>query len=147
MNDTATQANQVAMRAAVATGQRTDVAGKFPDILSLEDFEAPARRYLPRPIFGYISGAVETNASLAGNRSAFAEYEFLPRFLVNTRARSQKTTLFGRTYDLPFGFPPMGATSLAAYQGDAVLAKVAAQLNTVMIQSGASLIELEKLKE
>ena len=147
MNDTATQANQAAMRAAVATGQRTDVAGKFPDVLSLEDFEKPARGYLPRPIFGYISGAVETNASLAGNRSAFAEYDFLPRVLVNTRARNQKTTIFGRTYDLPFGFPPMGGTSLAAYDGDRVLAKVAAQLNTIMIQSGASLTTLEKLKE
>ena len=30
------------------------------DLLSLEDFEEPARRYLPRPIFGYISGGVET---------------------------------------------------------------------------------------
>ncbi|HZM46368.1 MAG TPA: alpha-hydroxy acid oxidase [Burkholderiales bacterium] len=147
MNDTATQANQAAMRAAVTTGQRTDVAGKFPDILSLEDFEEPARGYLPRPIFGYISGAVETNASLTGNRSAFAEYDFLPRVLVNTRSRNQKTTIFGRTYDLPFGFPPMGGTSLAAYDGDRVLARVAAQLNTVMIQSGASLIALEKLKE
>jgi L-lactate dehydrogenase (cytochrome) len=147
MNDTATQANQAAMRAAVATGQRTDVAGKFPDILSLEDFEEPARRYLPRPIFGYISGAVETNASLAGNRSAFSEYDFLPHVLVNTRARHQKTTIFGRTYDLPFGFPPMGGTSLAAYDGDRVLARVAAQLNTIMIQSGASLTTLEKLKE
>src|SRR5262245_57585109 len=147
MNDTATQANQAAMRAAIATGQRTDVAEKFPGILSLEDYEEPARRYLPRPIFGYISGAVETNASLAGNRSAFAEYDFLPRVLVNTRARHQRTTLFGRTYDLPFGFPPMGGTSLAAYDGDRVLAKVAAELNTIMIQSGASLTPLEQVRD
>ena len=147
MNDTATQANQAAMRAAVATGQKAEPSGRLKDILSLEDFEAPARRYLPRPIFGYISGAVETNASLGGNRSAFAEYDFLPRVLVNTRARNQKTTIFGRTYDLPFGFPPMGGTSLAAYKGDTVLATVAAQLNTVMIQSGASLTTLEKVKE
>jgi L-lactate dehydrogenase (cytochrome) len=115
--------------------------------LCLEDFEEPARRFLPRPIFGYISGGVETNASLAANRSAFSEFEFLPRVLVNTKARHQKTTLFGRTYDLPFGFPPMGGTSLAAYEGDSVLAKVAAELNTVMIQSGASLTPMERLKE
>jgi L-lactate dehydrogenase (cytochrome) len=147
MNDTATQANQAAMRAALATGQKAEVSGRLKDILCLDDFEEPARRFLPRPIFGYISGAVETNASLAGNRSAFAEYDFLPRVLVNTRARNQKTTIFGRTYDLPFGFPPMGGTSLAAFQGDTVLAKVAAELNTVMIQSGASLATLEKVKE
>jgi L-lactate dehydrogenase (cytochrome) len=112
----------------------------------LDDFETPARAFLPRPIFGYISGGVETNASLDGNRSAFREWEFLPRVLVNTKARHQKTTLFGRTYDLPFGFPPMGSTALAAYRGDDVLAKVAAKLNTVMIQSGASLTPMEHLK-
>jgi L-lactate dehydrogenase (cytochrome) len=116
------------------------------DMLCLDDFEAPARAFLPRPIFGYISGGVETNSSLNGNRSAFSEWEFLPRVLVNTKARHQKTTLFGRTYDLPFGFPPMGSTALAAYRGDDSLAKVAAKLNTVMIQSGASLTPMEHLK-
>ena len=33
-------------------------------ILSLDDFEPAARAYLPRPIFGYVSGAVEDNAAL-----------------------------------------------------------------------------------
>jgi len=40
----------------------------------------------------------------------------------------------------------MGGTGLIAYQGDTALAKVAGELNTVMIQSGASLLALEKLK-
>jgi L-lactate dehydrogenase (cytochrome) len=31
-------------------------------ILSLDDFEAPARRYLPRVIFGYILSGAERNA-------------------------------------------------------------------------------------
>jgi L-lactate dehydrogenase (cytochrome) len=70
----------------------------------------------------------------------------LPRVLVNTKARHQKTTLFGRTYDLPFGFPPMGGSALAAYRGDLVLAKAAADLNTVMIQSGAALTKMEDVK-
>ena len=137
MSDTVTQANQAAMRSVVATQQTATTPGRLKGILCLEDFEEPARRHLPRPIFGYISGGVENNVSRTANRSAFGEYEFLPRVLVNTRARHQKTTLFGRTYDLPFGFPPMGGTSLAAYKGDTVLAKAAAELNTVMIQSGA----------
>jgi L-lactate dehydrogenase (cytochrome) len=116
-------------------------------LLSLEDFEEPARRHLPRPIFGYISGGVETNASLRGNRAAFDEYHFMPRVLVSTRSRTQKTTLLGRTYDMPFGFPPMGGTALAAFEGDLVLAKVASDLNIPMIQSGASLTKLERLKQ
>jgi L-lactate dehydrogenase (cytochrome) len=135
------------MPSAAATPQTAAIPRELKGILCLEDFEEPARRFLPRPIFGYISGGVETNSSLVGNRAAFAEYNFLPRVLVNTRARHQKTTIFGRTYDLPFGFPPMGGTSLAAYLGDSVLAKVAGELNTIMIQSGASLTPMERVKE
>jgi L-lactate dehydrogenase (cytochrome) len=145
MNDTATQANQAALRSAAATGEKA-TPGRLKNILCLEDFEEPARRFLPRPIFGYISGGVESNSAREGNRSAFDEYQFLPRVLVNTKARHQKTTLFGRTYDLPFGFPPMGSTSLAAYMGDSVLATTAASLNTVMIQSGASFTPMERLR-
>ncbi len=140
------QANQAAIQSAVATREAAETPRRLREILCLDDFEEPARRFLPRPIFGYISGGVETNDSLAANRSAFSEYQFLPRVLVNTKARHQKTKIFGRTYDLPFGFPPMGGTSLAAYEGDSVLAKVAGELNTVMIQSGASLTPLERLK-
>jgi L-lactate dehydrogenase (cytochrome) len=122
------------------------IPNHLKDLLCLEDFEAPARRFLPRPIFGFIEGGVESNSARNGNRNAFNDYEFLPRVLVNTRARHQKTTLFGRTYDLPFGFPPMGGTALAAYRGDLVLAQAAQDLNTVMIQSGASLTTMEDVK-
>ncbi len=34
-------------------------------ILALDDFEEPARRYLPRPMFGYVSGGAETWCSRA----------------------------------------------------------------------------------
>jgi L-lactate dehydrogenase (cytochrome) len=116
-------------------------------ILSLEDLEDEARKVLPRPIFGYVSGGSEGNQSLRGNRAAFEEIAFVPRVLADVRARTQKTTLFGRTYDMPFGFAPMGGTSVGAYHGDVILARVAAQFNIPMIQSGASLAPLERVKE
>lgn len=116
-------------------------------MLSLEDFEEAARRVLPRPIFGYASGGAETNAALRGNRAVFDELAFVPRVLVNVSARSQSTTLFGRTYDAPFGMAPMGGTSLACYRGDTVLARVAAESNIPMILSGAALTRLEDVRQ
>ena len=116
-------------------------------MLALEDFEAPARRYLPRPMYGYVSGGAETNASLRANRAAFDELAFVPRVLVDVSARAQKTTLFGHTYDAPFGFAPMGGSSMAAYQGDIVLARSAAAANIPMIMSGASLSRLEDVRQ
>jgi L-lactate dehydrogenase (cytochrome) len=146
MSETVTQVDQAAIGSSAATRPQAATPSRLSGILCLEDFEEPARRFLPRPIFGFINGGVESNSAREGNRAAFSEHHFLPRVLVNTRARHQRTTLFGRTYDLPFGFPPMGGTALAAYMGDTVLAKVAAELNTVMIQSGASLLTMEKLR-
>ncbi|HEV2008813.1 MAG TPA: alpha-hydroxy acid oxidase [Burkholderiales bacterium] len=116
-------------------------------MLALDDFEEPARRYLPRPMFGYVSGGAETNASLRANRTAFDELAFVPRVLVNVGARTTKTTLFGRSYDAPFGFAPMGGSSMAAYQGDIALARTAAQANIPMIMSGASLTRLEDVRK
>jgi L-lactate dehydrogenase (cytochrome) len=115
-------------------------------ILALQDLEAPAKRYLPRPIFGYVSGGAETNAAMRGNRSAFDDLSFVPRGLVDVSARSTKQDLFGRTYSAPFGFAPMGGTSMVAYQGDIVLARVAAEQNIPMIMSGASLTRLEDVR-
>lgn len=148
MNDTTTTTSSTEEILRVA-GRRSsaDVPRRFRHILNLEDFEEPARRFLPRPIYGYVSGGVETNTARDQSRAAFAEWEFMPRVLISTRGRHQKTTLMGRSYDLPFGFPPMGGTSLAAYMGDSVLARVAAELNTVNIQSGASLTPLERVRQ
>src|SRR5207247_818885 len=77
-------------------------------ILALDDFEEPARRYLPRPMFGYVSGGAETNASLSANRAQFDEIELSPRVLVDVSGRTAKTALFGRAYGAPFGIAPMG---------------------------------------
>ena len=115
-------------------------------MLALEDFEAPARRYIPRPIYGYVSGGVECNVTLGWNRSAFEDIALVPRMLVGVSQRSQKTELFGRTYDSPFGIAPMGGTSLAGYEGDLALARAAKANNIPLILSGASLTPLEKVR-
>jgi L-lactate dehydrogenase (cytochrome) len=116
-------------------------------VLCLDDFEMAARKHLPRPIFGYIAGAVERNMSLEDNRTAFTEYGFLPRMLVDVSKRSQQTSLFGRTYAAPFGIAPMGITALSAYRGDLVLAQAAGAANILMVMSGSSLIRLEDVAQ
>ena len=64
-------------------------------ILSLDDFERAARRHLPAPIFAYISGAVERNDSLRANAASFAQYEFVPRMLVDISRRTTAATVLG----------------------------------------------------
>lgn len=112
-------------------------------ILSLDDLEPAARRHLPPPIFAYVSGAVETNASLRDNRAAFDELGFLPRILTDVTRRTTATTLFGEAFAQPFGIAPMGITALSAYRGDIVLARAAHAAHVPMVMSGSSLIRLE----
>jgi L-lactate dehydrogenase (cytochrome) len=114
-------------------------------VLCLDDFETEAKRFLPRPLFAYISGAVETNHSLDANRAAFRRYGFVPRALVNVSGRNAAITLFGKTYSNPFGIAPTGMAALYAYRGDIRLAQGAQQANVPMIMSGSSLIRMEEV--
>ncbi|NYT36257.1 alpha-hydroxy-acid oxidizing protein [Allopusillimonas soli] len=116
-------------------------------ILCLNDFENAACRRLPRPIFGYVSGAVEDGRSLLANFAAFDQWALVPRVLINVSARNQATELLGRTYAHPFGIAPMGISALSAYEGDLVLARAAEQRNIPMIMSGASLIKMEEIAQ
>lgn len=119
--------------------------GRTRHLLSLDDFEAAARRALPRPIFGYVAGAAEDNRALADNRRAFDELALVPRVLRNVAQRDQGVTLFGTRYAGPFGIAPMGIAALSAYRGDVVLARAAAAAGIPAVQSGSSLVRLEEV--
>ena len=113
--------------------------GNLADVLSLDDFVPLAKSRLPRPIFGYVAGAVETNASLSGNRGAFRQWSFVPRVL---RDRSQEVELFGTRYRPPFGIAPTGLAALTACDGDWVLARAAAKADV-----GRPFLGIERISE
>ncbi|MGI6246460.1 MAG: alpha-hydroxy acid oxidase [Pseudochelatococcus sp.] len=113
--------------------------------LSLNCFEPVARRRLPRPVFGYVSGGAEDNKSLQANRDAFDDVSLVPRVLTDVSRRSQSVTVFGQEFASPFGVAPMGLSALSAYRGDIVQARAARKANIPMILSGASLIPMEEV--
>jgi L-lactate dehydrogenase (cytochrome) len=120
-------------------------ARRLQSVLCLDDFEAAARRHLPRPLFGYIAGAAERNASLRLNAESFGRYAFVPKVMVDVSKRSQSIGLFGETYASPIGIAPMGLSALTSYRGDIVLAQAADEARVPMIMSGSSLIPLEEV--
>lgn len=115
----------------------------FRDLLALDDFERHARRRLPNMIYQYVAGGVETGRGIAGNFEAYQRYAFLPRMFRDVSGRDQRTTLFGHTYQHPFGVAPLGGASFVAYQADVALAKAASEMNVPMILSASSLVKLE----
>jgi L-lactate dehydrogenase (cytochrome) len=130
----------------VVARAKKNVPAKVARYLALDDFEPAARRLLPRLVHGYIAGAAERGAAFRNAQDEFARYAFVPRVLANVAARDLGKSLFGISYDAPFGIAPMGVTALAAYRGDLVLARAAAAANIPMICSATSLIKLEEVR-
>lgn len=116
-------------------------------MLSLHDFEAAARRILPKPLYAYVSGAVEDGQSERGNRRAYDDYGFRSKVLVDVSRRSTRCTVLGREYAAPVGVAPMGIAALTSYRGDVILARAAAEAGVPCIMSGSSLIRLETVME
>jgi L-lactate dehydrogenase (cytochrome) len=119
---------------------------RFNKYLSLADFERAARRRLPWMLYSFIAGGAEDDISRTESAAAFRDYALIPRVLVDVSTRSQQRTLFGRTYSVPFGIPPMGLGALFAYRSDVVLARVAAELGMPFVLSASSLIPMETVK-
>ncbi|EEX12868.1 (S)-mandelate dehydrogenase [Citreicella sp. SE45] len=111
--------------------------------LTLDDFEPAARRRLPRPLFGYVSGAAETNAARQDNRDALDAWRLVPNVLRGVEGRSTACTLLGESYAAPFGVAPMGLSALMARDGDVALARAAAVAGLPFVLSGSSLTRME----
>jgi len=116
-------------------------------ILNLHDFERAARKRLPKPLYAYVSGAVEDGLSERANRQAFDQYGFRPRVLVDVSPRSTRTSVLGADYAAPVGVAPMGISAMSSYRGDIVLARAAAAAGVPCIMSGSSLIRLEEVMQ
>jgi L-lactate dehydrogenase (cytochrome) len=116
-------------------------------ILNLDDYEAAARRRLPRPLFQYVAGAAETSAAFADNRAAFDALRLVPRTLRGVEGRSTRHRLFGTEWSAPFGIAPMGISALMALDGDNVAARAAGRKGIPYVLSGSSLTRMEEVIE
>lgn len=120
---------------------------KFRSLLCLNDFEPAAKRRLPRPLFGYVSGGVEDGQAMAGSARAYQDYVLVPRYFAGVHGASIGTTLFGEDYSAPFGIAPMGICAINAYRADLCFARAARRAGIPMIISGSSLIPIEEIAE
>lgn len=114
--------------------------------LSLDDFDRVARKRLPRMIYGYVAGAVETGSAMAAAQAGYSKLYLKPRVLVDVSQRNQSVELFGKRYASPFGIAPVGGAAMIAYRGDLQLAEAAKAANVPMVMSASSLIKLEEVK-
>lgn len=115
------------------------------DIHSIEELRRLCRRRLPRVLVDAIEAGVDDDHCVSRNRTAFASYRIKGRHLVDVRERSQKTTIFGRTFDSPFGIAPMGIASVFRRGVEAHMAEAARSENIPFCASGTTMVSIEDL--
>lgn len=118
---------------------------RLKGVLALDDLERRAKKYLPQSVFSFVASGAETEASVHDARASFARWRFVPRTLVDVSKRNHAVTLFGQTFNAPFGIAPMGGAVICAFEADLALARGAAQAGVPFVLSGASTIAVEQV--
>ena len=114
---------------------------------SVADLRKRARAKIPKFAFEYLDGGCNEDVNLDKNRSDLRKIELMPHYLSKFEQVDMKTTLFGRTYDAPFGIAPIGLQGLIWPNAPEILAKAAAKHNIPFILSTVSTDSIERIGE
>jgi len=117
---------------------------RLSDCYRTEHFRALARRRLPAPIFHYIDGGADDELTLRRNTDAFAEVDLVPNVLAGVDAVDLKTTVFGKTLNMPLFFSPTAMQRLFHHDGELAIAEVAEEFGTLF---GVSTIGTRSIEE
>lgn len=114
-------------------------------VLCIEELRRIGRRRVPSFAFEYVEGGAEDEATLRWNQEVFERYRLVPRTLVDTSARHQRITLFGRESASPLIIAPTGLAGMLYHRADVALARAAAAAGIPFTLSTVSNVRLEEV--
>lgn len=107
----------------------------------VSDLRQRAHRRLPHVAWEYLDQGTSEEVAVARNLQRMADVVLVPRFMKGLLNLDFKTTLFGQTFNAPFGIAPVGLTGLMWPRIELMLARTAARnripytLSTVATQT------------
>ena len=110
---------------------------------SLADLRRVARRRLPKMVFDYLDGGAEDEVTLRRNRTAFTNYELIPRVLVDVSEVNLSTTVLGQPIDFPVILSPTGLSRLFHHRGELAVIPAAARAGTIYSLSSVASYDIE----
>ena len=87
--------------------------------MKLDDFEPAAEAILPKGVFDYIAGGAEDEATLRGNRQAFARYQFRFKILASADQPDLTSEVLGQRFRMPVHLAPTAIQRMAHPDGEA----------------------------
>ncbi len=113
--------------------------------INLEDLRKQAKRRVPKIVYDFIEGGVDSEDGLVTNEDAFRRRALVPRYMVDVTEVDQSTTLFGRTYAAPYGIAPTGGVGNYRMGGDRMLWRAAKAADIPFIMSTQASHSLEEM--
>ena len=114
---------------------------------SIEWLAERAKKRMPGFAYDYLTGGCFSEVNLARNTREIRDVQLQPHYLRDFKGASQETTLFGKTYDAPFGIAPVGLQGLMWPKSCEILAKAAKQHNIPFCLSTVGTASIETIAE
>ena len=114
-------------------------------ILEINDLKKLSKKKLPKMFYDYIDTGAYSGKTYEDNENDFRKIKLKQRVGINIKNRNLKTTILGRSYNLPLGLAPVGMGGMMYPDGEVVVAKVASQMNIPYVLSTMSICSIEQV--
>jgi len=120
---------------------------RLHDCHNFHDFRALARRRLPGPIFNYIDGGADDEATLRRNTASFERCDLVPNILRGVGELDLSVSVMGQKLALPVYCSPTALQRLFHHDGERAVAAAAAQYGTMFGVSSLGTVSLEESRK
>ena len=120
---------------------------RLRDCHNFNDFRELARRRLPGPIFDYIAGGADDEATLRQNTASFERCDLVPNVLRGAEAIDISVKVMGQKLAMPVYCSPTALQRLFHHDGERAVAAAAAKFGTMFGVSSLGTIGLEELRK
>ncbi|KMZ57775.1 L-lactate dehydrogenase (cytochrome) [Zostera marina] len=105
------------------------------EITNISEYEAIAKKKLPKMIFDYYASGAEDQWTLQENRNAFSRILFRQRILIDVSKIDISTTVLGFKISMPIMIAPTAMQKMAHPDGECATARAASSSGTIMTLS------------
>ncbi|MGY3387517.1 L-lactate dehydrogenase (cytochrome) [Bradyrhizobium sp. USDA 3311] len=114
---------------------------------NFHDFRKLALTRLPGPIFNYIDGGADDEASLRRNSASFERCDLVPNVLRGVQDIDLSVKVMGQRLAVPFYCSPTALQRLFHHRGERAVAAAAAKHGTLFGVSSLGTVSLEELRK
>ena len=115
------------------------------DCHNVDDFKKLAKKKLPSPIFHYIDGGSDDEATLRRNTESFNSCDLIPNVLTDVSNVDLSTQVFGQKISFPLFLSPTAMHRLYHHEGEFAAAKAAEKMGTMFSMSTMSTTSMEEI--